>query len=42
LEKVAEYIATQEAHHRVVSFEEEFRKLPASHGIDYDERYVWD
>ncbi len=27
---------------RVVSFQEEFRKLLDAHGIAYDERYVWD
>jgi len=42
VEKVAEYIATPEAHHRVVSFQDEFRNLLESHGIEYDERYVWD
>jgi hypothetical protein len=42
VEKVAEYIAQQETHHRTVSFQEEYRKLLASHGIAYDERYVWD
>ena len=36
------YIATQEEHHRKVSFQEEFRKLLEKYGIDYDERYVWD
>jgi hypothetical protein len=40
--EVAEYIAQQESHHRVVSFQEEFRKLLDAHGITYDERYVWD
>lgn len=42
VEKVAEYIAQQEARHRTVSFEEEYRKLLESHGIEFDERYVWD
>jgi len=42
VQKVAEYIINQETHHRVVSFQEEFRKLLESHGIEYDERYVWD
>lgn len=42
VEKVAEYIAQQETHHRAVSFQEEYRKLLESHGIEYDERYVWD
>jgi uncharacterized LabA/DUF88 family protein len=35
--------ATYDAcHHRVVSFQDEFRKLLEAHGIAYDERYVWD
>jgi REP element-mobilizing transposase RayT len=42
VEEVAEYIAQQEAHHRAVTFQDEYRKLLASHGIEYDERYVWD
>jgi hypothetical protein len=36
------HIATQEIHHRVASFQEEFRKLLDAHGIAYDERYVSD
>jgi len=40
--EVVEYIAQQESHHRAVSFQDEFRKLLESHGIAYDERYVWD
>ena len=42
VEKVTEYIAQQETHHRAVSFQEEYRKLLESHGIEFDERYVWD
>jgi putative transposase len=42
VEEVVEYIAQQESHHRVVSFQEEFRKLLDAHGMAYDERYVWD
>jgi REP element-mobilizing transposase RayT len=42
VEEVVEYIAQQESHHRVVSFQEEFRKLLDAHGIACDERYVWD
>jgi len=42
VEEVVEYIARQEIHHRVASFQEEFRKLLHAHGIAYDERYVWD
>jgi len=42
VEEVVEYIALQENHHRVVSFQDEFRKLLEAHGIAYDERQVWD
>jgi hypothetical protein len=42
VEEVMQYIAQQEIHHGVVSFQEEFRKLLDAHGITYDERYVWD
>jgi REP element-mobilizing transposase RayT len=40
--KVAEYIAQQEIHHRTLTFQEEYRRLLESHGIEFDERYVWD
>ena len=42
VEKVAEYVAQQEAHHRGVSFQDEYRRLLQRYGIEYDERYVWD
>jgi putative transposase len=42
VEQVMEYVAQQEAHHRTVSFEEEYRRLLQAHGIEFDERYVWD
>ena len=42
VEEVVEYIAQQESHHRVVSFQDELRNLLEAHGIAYDERYVWD
>jgi REP element-mobilizing transposase RayT len=42
VEEVTAYIAQQEAHHRVVSFQEEYRRLLKSHRIEFDERYVWD
>ncbi|MEI8280999.1 MAG: transposase [Armatimonadota bacterium] len=38
---VMDYIANQEAHHSVTSFQDEFRKLLEEHGIPYDEKYVW-
>jgi putative transposase len=36
------YIANQAEHHRVVTFQEEYRRLLKKYEIDYDERYVWD
>lgn len=40
--KVANYIRGQEEHHRVKTFQEEYREFLAKHNIQYDERYVWD
>jgi putative transposase len=42
LEQVKRYIAHQANHHRKMSFQEEFRKLCERHGVEIDERYVWD
>ena len=42
LETVKSYIANQEAHHQKFSFQDELRSLLAKHGIEFDERYVWD
>ena len=42
VEQVRAYIATQEEHDRRVSFQDEFRALCRKHGIEIDERYVWD
>jgi REP element-mobilizing transposase RayT len=42
VEQVKRYIEEQEGHHRRRSFQEEFREFLKRHGIDYDERYVWD
>jgi len=39
---VVRYIAEQERHHRKVSFQEEFLAYLRRHGIDYDERYIWE
>jgi REP element-mobilizing transposase RayT len=39
---VAAYLEQQEEHHRIVSFQEEYRELLRKNGIQYDERYVWD
>jgi len=40
--EVRRYIADQEQHHRLVSFQDEFRRLLEAHHVPYDERYVWD
>jgi putative transposase len=39
---VVRYIQNQEEHHRRLTSQEEFRKLCARHGIEIDERWVWD
>ncbi|HZL90604.1 MAG TPA: IS200/IS605 family transposase [Pirellulaceae bacterium] len=39
---VKQYVANQDEHHRQRTYHEEFRLLLARHGIEYDERYVWD
>ncbi len=39
---VKRYISNQEAHHKKVGFQEEFRTFLTRYGIEYDERYVWD
>jgi putative transposase len=40
--RVVEYIANQEAHHRELTFQDELRELLRRHGVEWDERYVWD
>jgi REP element-mobilizing transposase RayT len=42
VEVVQQYLAKQEEHHRVRTFEDEFRELLRRHGLEWDERYVWD
>ena len=39
---VRDYVANQREHHRVKSFQEEYRAFLEKHGVAYDERYVWD
>ena len=36
------YIARQAEHHRVIGFQEEYRRLLTRYGVEWDERYVWD
>ena len=42
VEAVRRYIEGQEEHHRKMSFQDELRALFKRHGIEFDERYVWD
>jgi REP element-mobilizing transposase RayT len=42
VETAVEYIDRQEEHHRVVTFQEEYRKFLQTYGVEYDERYMWD
>jgi len=35
------YIQEQQKHHRKISFQEELLKLLRSHGVEFDERYIW-
>jgi putative transposase len=42
LEAVVQYVDTQQEHHRTRTFQEEYRELLHKHGLDFDERYVWD
>jgi len=41
-DNVIHYISNQEEHHKVISFEDEYRALLTEFGIPFDERYVWD
>jgi len=42
LEAVLQYIEAQQEHHRTRTFQDEYRELLRKHGVDFDERYVWD
>jgi REP element-mobilizing transposase RayT len=39
---VRRYIRDQEQHHGCKSFQEEFMALLKKHGVEYDDRYLWD
>jgi len=39
---VDQYIRNQDKHHAVASFQDEFRLICEKHGVEIDERYVWD
>jgi REP element-mobilizing transposase RayT len=42
VDAVKQYIENQEEHHRKMTFQDELRALYRRHGIEFDERYVWD
>jgi len=42
LDAVLHYVETQDEHHRTRTFQEEYRELLHRHGVEFDERYVWD
>ena len=42
VEEVRQYIEQQEEHHRVRTFQEELLAFLKRHGMEYDERYLWD
>ncbi len=42
IEVVTNYIRNQAEHHRKWTFQQEYRFLLRNHGIEFDERYVWD
>ena len=41
-EAVRAYIENQEEHHRQRTFKEEFVAMLEKHGLEYDERYLWE
>ena len=42
LEDLIGYINHQEEHHRMHSFQEEYRNMLRKYHVEFDERYVWD
>ena len=42
IEGVIRYIEHQEEHHRRVTYQDEVRRFLAEHGMESDERYMWE
>ena len=42
VQDVKKYIQNQQQHHERKSFQDELRELCRRHGLELDERYVWD
>ena len=40
-EVVRDYIARQDEHHRIRTFQQEYLELLQRSGVEYDERYLW-
>jgi hypothetical protein len=40
--RTKKYITNQEEHHRQRTFQVEFLAFLKWHGMEYDERYIWD
>jgi len=40
--KICDYISGQRDHHADLTYSDEYRNLLQLHGIEFDERYVWD
>ena len=40
--QVSDYIGNQKEHHSATSFKSEFIKFLDRHGIEYDEKYIWE
>lgn len=42
VDEVEQYVENQEVHHRIMSYQDELREFFRRHGVEWDERYVWD
>src|SRR5262245_3413626 len=42
VDDVKRYIARQEQNHKTVTFQDEYREFLMKHGIEFEERYLWE
>ena len=42
IDAVEKYIDGQMEHHRQLSYQEEYLKMLAEHGVEYDPKYLWE
>ncbi len=42
VEAVMRYVQRQKEHHRIHTFQDEYRELLRRQGLEFDEQYVWD